>query len=395
MTQTKGVAVKQKYLWVLSVMAIFMLAALFYRPEKVWRTIPLGASLPLNGINKELGRDVMEGANTYFRYTNDTGGIHHKHINLISYDDKYEPQNTLKNTHTLIEKDHVFALFGFVGTPTTKKIMPVIKEIPFVAPYTGAAFLRNSEKQNIVNFRSSYGEEIENIIQYLTEKKHIHRFAIFYQNDDYGIAGYNATVKALKKRKTTLVSEGTYKRNTLSIKHALQEIKTASPEAIILVGAYKPSARFIRQWRQNYDPETLFAPISFVNADALIGELDGKGTHIYFSLTVPSYDDNRLKIANTYRRLLARYYPDSTPSYASFESFLAAKAAVSALKSIHGGITREGFVSALKRLGRDTLGDIPINYHNTQLLNQVYLSVYRDGAFHLVDEKGLAEEKKQ
>ena len=392
---TKGAAVKQKYLWILSAMAILMLVALLYRPTKVWHTITLGASLPLNGINKELGKDVMEGANTYFKYTNDTGGIRHRRIEFISYDDKYEPQNTLKNTHTLIEKDHAFALFGFVGTPTTKKIMPVIKDIPFVAPYTGAAFLRNSEKQNIVNFRSSYGEEIENIIQYLTEKKHIQRFAIFYQNDDYGIAGYNATVKALKKRKTTLVSEGTYKRNTLSIKHALQEIKTASPEAIILVGAYKPSARFIRQWRQNSDPETLFAPISFVNADALIRELGGEGTHIYFSLTVPSYDDSKLKIANTYRRLLARYYPESTPSYASFESFLAAKAAVAALKSIHVGITREGFVSALKRLKRDTLGNIPISYRNTQLLNQVYLSVYKDGAFHLVEEKSSTGEQRR
>lgn len=378
---------KQKYLWILFCMAILVFIILFYRPAKVWQTITLGASLPLNGINKELGRDVVEGANAYFKYTNDNGGIHHKRIEFISYDDKYEPQNTLKNTHTLIEKDHIFALFGFVGTPTTKKIMPVIEDIPFVAPYTGAAFLRNSEKQNIVNFRSSYGEEIENIIQYLREKKHIQRFAIFYQNDDYGIAGYNATVNALKKRGSSLVSEGTYKRNTLSIKHALQEIKTASPEAIILVGAYKPSARFIMQWRKNYGKDTLFAPISFVNADALIGELEGKGEHIYFSLTVPSYDDAKLKIAKTYRRLLARYFPNSRPSYASFESFLAAKAAVAALKNIHGDITRKGFVTALKGLRHDTLGNIPINYRHTQLLNQVYLSVYKDGAFHLVEER--------
>ena len=378
---------KQKYVWIFSLLVILVSLALFFRAEKTWKHITLGASLPLHGINQELGRDVMQGANAYFRYINDTGGIRHLPIRLIGYDDKYEPQNTLKNTHRLIDEDKVFALFGFVGTPTTKKIMPVIGDIPFIAPYTGAAFLRNSEKETIVNFRSSYGEEIENIVQYLTKQKKVQRFAIFYQNDDYGIAGYNATVKALKKRETSLVSEGTYKRNTLSIKHALQEINTASPEAIILVGAYKPSARFIMQWRKHYGTDTLFAPISFVNANALISELRGHGEHIYFSLTVPSYDDDTLKIAKTYKRLLARYYPDSTPSYASFESFLAAKAAVAALKNIHGDITREGFVKALKRLRRDTLGSIPLDYHNTQLLNQVYLSVYQNGAFHLVAEQ--------
>jgi len=378
---------KRKYIWIFSVLVILVSLALFLRAERTWGSITLGASLPLHGINQELGRDVMQGANAYFRYINDTGGIRHLPIRLIGYDDKYEPQNTLKNTHRLIDEDKVFALFGFVGTPTTKKIMPVIEDIPFIAPYTGAAFLRNSEKETIVNFRSSYGEEIENIVQYLTKQKKVQRFAIFYQNDDYGIAGYNAIVKALKKRGTSLVSEGTYKRNTLSIKHALQEINTASPEAIILVGAYKPSARFIMQWRKHYGTDTLFAPISFVNANALISELRGRGDHIYFSLTVPSYDDNTLKIAKTYKRLLARYYPDSTPSYASFESFLAAKAAVAALKNIHGHITREGFVKALKRLRRDTLGSIPLDYHNTQLLNQVYLSVYQNGAFHLVAEQ--------
>ena len=378
---------KRKYIWIFSVLVILVSLALFLRAERTWRSITLGASLPLHGINQELGRDVMQGANAYFKYINDNGGIRHLPIRLIGYDDKYEPQNTLKNTHRLIDEDKVFALFGFVGTPTTKKIMPVIEDIPFIAPYTGAAFLRNSEKETIVNFRSSYGEEIENIVQYLTKQKKVQRFAIFYQNDDYGIAGYNAIVKALKKRGTSLVSEGTYKRNTLSIKHALQEINTASPEAIILVGAYKPSARFIMQWREHYGTDTLFAPISFVNANALISELRGRGDHIYFSLTVPSYDDDTLMIAKTYKRLLAQYYPDSTPSYASFESFLAAKAAVAALKNMHGHITREGFVKALKRLRRDTLGSIPLDYHNTQLLNQVYLSIYQNGAFHLVAEQ--------
>ena len=120
--------------------------------------IVLGASLPLTGINKELGKEVIEGANTYFSHINARGGINGKHINLIYYDDKYEPQNTLKNIHTLIKKDKVFSLFGFVGTPTTKKVLPIFidEDIPFIAPFTGASFLRNPHFSNIVNFRNSY-----------------------------------------------------------------------------------------------------------------------------------------------------------------------------------------------------------------------------------------------
>lgn len=370
----------------LLIVSLFLLSyALFNAPSKIWNPITLGASLPLNGINKELGQEVLEGANAYFQETNAAGGIEGVPLKFIHYDDKYEPQNTLKNTQKLINKDQVFALFGFVGTPTTKKILPIIEDIPFIAPYTGASFLRDGTYPNIVNFRSSYDEEIENIIAYLHDTKSISRFAIFYQNDDYGISGYNATIKALDQRHLTLVAEGTYKRNTLSIRHALHEIEVASPEAIILVGAYKPSARFIKKWRKLYPNKTLFAPISFVNANALIEELDGAGENIYFSLTVPSYDNKSLEVAHEYRKILHHYYPNAKPSYASFESFLAAKAVVQALKTIPGKITQKKFLARLKKLKPNAIGQIPIAYKHTQLLNRVYLSIFREGKFQLVE----------
>jgi len=373
----------KRSLLIISLVLLFY--TLFNSPSKVWDPITLGASLPLNGINKELGQEVLEGANAYFQETNAAGGIEGVPLKFIHYDDKYEPQNTLKNTHKLINEDQVFALFGFVGTPTTKKILPIIEDIPFIAPYTGASFLRDGTHPNIVNFRSSYDEEIENIIAYLHDTKSITRFAIFYQNDDYGIAGYNATIKALNKRTLTLVAEGTYKRNTLSIRHALHEIEVASPEAIILVGAYKPSARFIKKWRKLYPDKTLFAPISFVNANALIEELDGAGENIYFSLTVPSYDNKSLEVAHEYRKILHHYYPASKPSYASFESFLAAKAVVKALRNIRGEITQEKFLNRLKKLSPNAIGQIPMRYKHTQLLNRVYLSIFRKGKFQLVE----------
>jgi len=174
--------------------------------------ISFGASLPLSGINKELGKKVLEGANTYFNHTNAKGGIDGRLIKLIYYDDKYEPQNTLKNIQTLIDKDRVFALFGFVGTPTIKKVLPIIRDtkIPFIAPYTGASFLRNPNFGNIVNFRSSYEQEVEKIVNYLYGTKNIRKFAIFYQNDDFGEEGYVSTIKALKKRGLTLMGEGAY-----------------------------------------------------------------------------------------------------------------------------------------------------------------------------------------
>jgi len=352
-------------------------------------SIVLGASLPLSGINSNLGHDVVVGANTYFSHTNAKGGIEGRKIEFIQYDDKYEPENTLTNTQTLIEKDNVFALFGFVGTPTVKKILPIITQsnIPFIAPYTGASFLRNADTPNIINFRSSYVEEIEAIVEYLSQTKGITKFAIFYQNDDYGEEGYVALSASLKSRNLELKSEGTYKRNTLSIQHAIHEIRSAKPEAIILVGAYKPTARFITKVKECCLEGVIFAPISFVNANALMEELHGNGENIIFSQTVPSYDDFLSNEAIEYINLLKFYYPKEEPTLVSFESYLASKSVVIALKNIQGTITREKFIASLKSISKHTLDNIPLAYHHSQLLNQVYLSTYSDGKFHIISNK--------
>ena len=46
-------------------------------------TIVLGASLPLSGINSNLGKDIVVGAHTYFSHTNARGGINGQKIEFI------------------------------------------------------------------------------------------------------------------------------------------------------------------------------------------------------------------------------------------------------------------------------------------------------------------------
>ncbi len=350
-------------------------------------SILLGASLPLSGINSHLGRDIVVGANAYFSHINARGGVHGRKIDFIQYDDKYEPENTLQNTKILIQKDNVFALFGFVGTPTVKRVLPLINyhKIPFIAPYTGASFLRLEESANIVNFRSSYAQELDALVDYLSKKKGVKRFAIFYQNDDYGEEGYIALSQALSKHDLQLFAEGTYKRNTLSIHHAISEIIGAKPEAIILVGAYKPTARFVEKVKENCSSSIIFCPVSFVNASTFVSELKGDTSNILFSQTVPSPNIEQSKEAEEYLKNLSFYYPNEKPSLVSYESYLAAKAVVNALRSIDGKITQSKFLEKLK-IQTDVLDGIPLKYRNSQLLNQIYLSYYQDGKFEVVQK---------
>ncbi|ADG92641.1 Extracellular ligand-binding receptor [Arcobacter nitrofigilis DSM 7299] len=351
------------------------------------KVIIVGSSLPKTGIIKSWGESVISGANSYFKFVNDTKLLGDETIKFLTYDDKYEPELTIDNTEKLINNDKVFALFGFVGTPTVKAILPILQDskIPFFAAFTGASFLRNEENNNFINLRNSYEQEIERLVYYLNNKKGLKRIAVFYQNDDYGEEGYVALLKSLKRRKLPLISEGSYKRNTLSITHAFNEIKDAKPEAIIMIGAYQANALFIKKAKENENfKNTIFCNISFGDANAMVTELNKykvNTKNLIFSQVVPSYTDTSLPIVNEYQTLMKKYYPNVKLGFISFEAFLGAKVLVSAISRINGDKTRNKLIAALEKTPSSDLEGITIKYKNSQLLNKTYLFRYENKIF--------------
>lgn len=370
---------------------ILALIYIYFRDETFTsRTITIGTSIPKTGIIKAWGDSVTFGASSYFNYSNDEKILGNKKINFLIYDDKYEPELTIDNARKLTFKDKAFALFGFVGTPTVKSILPILydENIPFFAAFSGASFLRNNNSNNLVNFRSSYEEEIEAIVNHLYKDKGLKRIAVFYQNDDYGEEGYISLLNSLKKRNLPLVAEGSYKRNTLSISHAFNEIKDASPEAIIMVGAYKTNSLFIKKAKENEKlKNTIFCNISFGDANEMIKELKKQKTNtnnLLFSQVVPNYTDTSIPAILEYQTLMKKYYPKEELGFISLEAFLSAKVLVNAIQRIKGAITREKFLHALKTTPYNTLDGFYLHFKNTQLLNNVYLFHYENSSFERV-----------
>ena len=107
--------------------------------------IVFGQSAALKGPAAALGLGMREGILAAFHEANATGGVHGRKLELISYNDDYEPEVAIAKTNKLIEEDKVFALIGEVGTPTSKAVQPIATEqgVPFIAPFTGADFLRD------------------------------------------------------------------------------------------------------------------------------------------------------------------------------------------------------------------------------------------------------------
>lgn len=367
---------------------LFIIFYIYFK-EEVFKekTLIVGASLPNTGIIKSWGESVSNGVNAYFSYANDNNLVKNKKIQFLVYDDKYEPELTFENTQKLVYENKVFALFGFVGTPTIKRVLPILydENIPFFSPFSGASFLRNNKNQNFINFRSSYDQEIDNLINYLYDEKKLNKIAVFYQNDDYGEEGYISLLNLLKNKNLKLVAEGSYKRNTLSINHAFNEIKDAKPEVIFMIGAYKTNSLFIKKAKENENlKNVIFCNISFGDANSMVKELENLNTtseNIIFSQVVPSYTNTSIPAINEYQNLMKKYYPKEELGFISLEAFLSSKILINAISRINGEITREKLILTLKTTPNNLLEGIPLEYKNSQLLNKTFLFEYKNNEF--------------
>ncbi|MBI3369528.1 MAG: ABC transporter substrate-binding protein, partial [Burkholderiales bacterium] len=121
------------------------------------RPLVLGQSCATTGPAAQLGIQMHHGAKLFFDAVNAQGGINGRPIELRLLDDGYEPDRCKANTEQLI-RDDVFALFGYVGTPTALAALPLVNQarIPFFGPFTGAQALRDPFSRNVFHVRASY-----------------------------------------------------------------------------------------------------------------------------------------------------------------------------------------------------------------------------------------------
>ena len=71
------------------------------------------------------------------------------------------------------------------------------------------------------------------------------------------------------------VAASHYPRNTRAVKGAALKITAANPEAVIMIGSYKPVVKTIELVRRELDP--VFMTVSFVGSNALANELGPTG----------------------------------------------------------------------------------------------------------------------
>ncbi len=349
--------------------------------------VVFGQSAAFSGPAQELGTNMRIGIMAAFHEVNERGGIHGRTLELVSRDDAYEPEAAVTNTLQLIEEEGVFALIGEVGTPTSRSATPVAADegVPFIAPFTGAEFLRDDDWANIINLRASYYQETEEMVARLTQDLGISRIGVLYQDDSYGRAGYRGVRMALDRREMEPVSIGLYPRNTTAVKTALLDLNLGSPEAVIMIGAYEPVAALIELARYT-GADPIFLTVSFVGSNALANELGAGGEGVYVTQVVPFPTDGSTPVVSSYLNALSAYDRFADPGFVSFEGYLAGRLAIEGLERCGPSVDRACFLDILNSSNEIDIDGFKLRFgDDNQGSDEVFITVIgKDGEYHPV-----------
>lgn len=341
--------------------------------------VRLGMVNVQTGPASGLGKGMREGAEAVFKQVNAKGGVHGRQIELLVGDDGYEPNRAVDETLKMIEQTKVFSLFGFVGTPTSNAVLPIVKEmdVPIVGLFTGAMTLRQPVTRQVFNVRASYDDEAETLVAHFLAKG-AKTVAVFYQDDGFGQAVLSGTEKALKKRGMAVAAKSTYARNTMAIKSGLAAMLDTRPDAVVMVGTYSPLAAFIKE-AHSAGLKSQLATVSFVGTDNLVAEVGSAGDGVVISQVVPFPEDNDLPIQRECREALAAQ--SHKLGFVNFEGCITAKVMVAALERAGKTPDRASLVSTLHTMSGVDLGGVKLGFSesNHQALSEVFLTQIQGG----------------
>src|SRR2546428_5139263 len=186
-------------------------------PGITTRDIRIGMTAAFKGANAGPGTELYRGAQACYAEINARGGIHGRMVSVIALDDGYEPTPCIRNTIDLIEKEQVFFLSNYVGTPTLTRALPVIKryadhQVVLVGNFTGAQPQREEPfADQVFNIRPPYRQEMMALAERFCQLG-AWKFAFYYQIAPNVRSCTAAAARDLAQRGTKIAAEATYVR---------------------------------------------------------------------------------------------------------------------------------------------------------------------------------------
>ena len=217
--------------------------------------IVLGGVMPQTGPPSLIGKAAIIAIRVWEKDVNARGGIHGRKIEVRVEEDGYVPQRSVQAVKKLIEADKVFAILGTSGSSHLMAMMPSIEEaqIPAInfAAVAGTHF--NPPRKTVFNIGATYCQELEVVMKHLisTRKLQSAKFAIVYQDDDFGAdvrCGYDAALKASGLKS---VADVPYKRAAKDFSAEILAVQRAGATFVLVGGIITETATMLKEMQKN------------------------------------------------------------------------------------------------------------------------------------------------
>ena len=186
------------------------------------KQIVIGGTFPFSGP-AALYKTIPAAEAAYYAYVNAHGGVFHRKIKDITLDDQYDPSQTPAKTKELVEKDHVFAIVGSLGTAPVLSTWDYLnkRKIPQVLVATGDAYwgqcvhkalplCGGKKKPWTMGWQPDYPGEAKVYAKYILKNKPNAKIGVLYQNDSYGKNYLNGLKTGLGSHKNQIVDAESY-----------------------------------------------------------------------------------------------------------------------------------------------------------------------------------------
>jgi branched-chain amino acid transport system substrate-binding protein len=332
--------------------------------SRVWSqpddVIRLGQSVALTGPLAELGRAMHRGSKVCFDVVNARGGVNGRRIELVEKDDGYDVKRSVENIKGFLQDPGVFGLFGCMGTPMIEALLPLIRntDVSCFSPLTGASSARPSDMRNVLNVRASYPEEAGRLMEHLATIG-LKRIAVVYQNNSFGKEVLAGAEAAMAKYSLDKVATASVQNDASDAEAAARTIAAASPEAVLIGLAGKPTISFVKAVRPIRKGLPLYALSVAANTLASLGD-DAVG--IAVSQVVPMPTNSVVPVVRDFLQAWRSGTNVPEPSHLALEGYINARVFVEALRRSGKNPSRKVFIDTAWSIKRYDLGGFELNF---------------------------------
>jgi ABC-type branched-subunit amino acid transport system substrate-binding protein len=344
-------------------------------------SIVVGQSLALTGPGSSLAEPFHVGAKLYFDRVNAAGGIQGRKVELVTLDDRGDPQQTAANTRKLLSQG-VLSLFGYYGSPQVTAAYPLIKDgdVLLFAPMAAADELRGALYTNVYSLRPGYSEEAAAITRH-AETLGTRKLAILHSADSESMAALDSAQRTMTSMGANLVAKQPMGGG--SVATSVDKILESKPESVLVIGDAGRAANAVRDLRAKGFRGPIYG-FSNTGESLLAEQLGREGAGVVVVRVVPKSDSAKVQVV---RELAADAQAANAgkPNVYMLEGYLAARVYVEALRRIAKDPNRAKLKKAIDGLDDVSVGGFRVHFADERVASKLV-------ELSLIDSQGRVRE---